>query len=130
MELRGLESGSKVEKLIVGWKNKVTSVCAIANVGKVKLDEMFLTSTTRTGNYWTCFLIDLASQNVIYYNLLVWNAPQDLISNLDFLISTVRKIFPHTNEHDFTMGTIKKGYKKTFLNFKGLVKIFAILLVC
>ena len=60
VELRDLRNGGKLEELILGWKkNNLTSVCVIANVGKEKLDETFLASTTRTGNYWACFQIDL-----------------------------------------------------------------------
>ena len=52
VELRDLRSGAKLEELILGWKkNNVTSVCVIANMGKDKLDETFLVSTTPTGNH-------------------------------------------------------------------------------
>ena len=79
VELRDLGSGGKLEKLILGWKkNNVTSVCFIVNVGKDKVDKTFFTTTTRTGNHWACFLIDLTSQHVIYRDSLAWNAPRDL----------------------------------------------------
>ena len=120
MELRDLGSGGKLEELILGWRNNnVTSVCVIANVGKDKFDETFLARTTRTGNHWARFLIDLTSQNVIYCDWLAWNAPRDLISNLDFLINLVRKIFPHTNKYVFTIDTINKGSKSNILTFQG-----------
>ena len=119
VELMDLGSGGKLEESILGWKkNNVTPVSLIANVGKDKLDETFLASTTRTGNYWTCFLNDLTSQNVVYCNSLAWNAPRDLISNLDFLINPVFKIIPHTNEYVFTINTINKGSKNNVLTFQ------------
>ena len=97
----------------------MTSVCVIANVGKDKLDEMFLVSTTRTGNHWACFLIDLTFQNIIYCNSLTWNASRDIITNLDFLINPGRKTFSHTNEYIFTIETINKGSKNNILTFQG-----------
>ena len=103
VELMDLGSGGKLEESILGWKkNNVTPVSLIANVGKDKLNETFLASTTRTGNYWTC-----------------WNAPRDLISNLDFLINPVCKIIPHTNEYVFTINTINKGSKNNVPTFQG-----------
>ena len=120
VELRDLGSGGKLEELKLGWKKyNVTSICVIANMGKDKLDETFLASTTRTGNYWACFLINLTSQNVIYCDSLAWNAPRDLISNLDFLINPVRKIFPYTSEYVFIIDTINKGSKNNILTFQG-----------
>ena len=79
VKLRDLRSGGKLEKSILDWKkNNVTSVCVIANMGKYKLDETFLVSTTCTSNHCTCFLIDLTSQTFIYCHSLAWNAPRDL----------------------------------------------------
>ena len=120
MELRDLGSGGKLEDLMLGWKkNNVASVCVIANVGKDKLNETFLASTIRTGDHWAGFPIDLTSQNVTYCDSLAWNAPQDLISNLGFLINPVRKIFAHTNKYVGTTDTTNKGSKNNILTFKG-----------
>ena len=53
---------------------------------------------------------------------MAWNAPQGLISNLNFLINPVRKIFPHTNEYIFTIDTVNQGSKNNILTFQGPIQ--------
>ena len=82
-------------------------------------------------SWMKCFWLATPAQVTRHVFWLIWH-PKTLFTALiglecttgsnfkfGFLINPVSKIFPHTNEYVFTIGTVNKGSKSNILTFQG-----------
>ena len=57
------------------WKEKgIQNMCVTVNVGRNKLNETYLATSGLASNHWACFLVEVSSTEIFYWDSLAWPA--------------------------------------------------------